>query len=335
MKRTLIELSSIATYENLALATWKAARGKRHRPDVICFTSNLDQSLAQLAQDILQNKAPYGRYRAFTIHDPKQRLIHAACFEDRVLHHAIMNLAEPVFEKSLIATSYACRPNKGVHLACKRVQRNLRRYAWYVKTDISAYFPNIDHFILYSLLEKRFKGRGFLQLLWRIISSYNTQTAKGLPIGSLTSQHFANFFLSGVDRFLTEQLKVCAHVRYMDDLLFWCETYDLAKQTLDTLQAYLWEKRKLIFKENTQINRSSHGISYCGYRILKGTIRLSHRKQKRYRLLLQQQESLWQKGVITEVELQSAYASIYAITLHADSRQWRKKYLQSFPSLYT
>lgn len=335
MKRTAIELSNIASYENLALATWKAARGKRHRPDVIRFTNKIDQSLAQLHQDILQHKVPYGRYRSFTIHDPKQRLIHAACFEDRVLHHAIINYAEPVFEKSLIATSYACRPNKGVHRACARVQRNLRRYNWYVKTDISAYFPNIDHYILYLLLNKCFKGQTYLQLLKRIIGSHNAQTGKGLPIGSLTSQHFANFYLSGIDRFLTEQLKISAHVRYMDDLLFWCETYAEAKWVLRILQDYLWEERKLVFKENIQINRSNHGVSYCGYRILKGAIRLSQRKQRRYRQLLQQQEILWRKGLITELELQAAYASIHAITLHADSKQWRKKHLQSSPYFYT
>ena len=174
-----------------------------------------------------------------------------------------------------------------------------------------------------------------MQLLERIIGSHNAQTGKGLPIGSLTSQHFANFYLSGVDRFLTEQLNVRAHVRYMDDLLFWCETYAEAKRVLHILQGYLWEQRKLVFKDNIQINRSNHGVSYCGYRILKGAMRLSQRKQRRYRQLLQQQEVLWQKGLITELELQSAYASIHAITLHADSKQWRKKYLQYSPCFYT
>lgn len=135
MKRQRIRLSDIAAFDNLALAVWKAARGKRHRPDVIRFTRRLDHNLGKLADDIMQASVPYARYRAFHIHDPKQRLIHAACFEDRVLHHAILNLAEPVFERTLVPSTYACRPGKGVHKAIAEVQANLRRYPWYVKVD--------------------------------------------------------------------------------------------------------------------------------------------------------------------------------------------------------
>ncbi|WGZ93335.1 MAG: hypothetical protein QJT81_16200 [Candidatus Thiothrix putei] len=158
MKRHCIRLADIAAIDNLMLAVWKAARGKHHRPDVIHFTQRLDYNLNKLAADILQAKAPYARYREFHIHDPKERLIHAACFEDRVLHHAIMNLAEPVFERTLVPTTYACRPGKGVHRAIAQVQANLRRYPWFVKTDISGYFPSIDHQILHDLLQRRFKG---------------------------------------------------------------------------------------------------------------------------------------------------------------------------------
>lgn len=123
MKRHRITLAEIATFDNLALAVWKAARGKRHRPDVIQFMGDLDKHLRQLAADILQGNVPYARYREFYIHDPKERLIHAACFEDRVLHHAIMNLAEPIFERTLVETTYACRPDKGVHRAVAQVFR--------------------------------------------------------------------------------------------------------------------------------------------------------------------------------------------------------------------
>jgi len=156
MKRTRITLADIADVDNLALATWKAARGKRHRPDVLAFTDKYPQNMQCLAMAILQEQVPYARYRAFYIQDPKRRLIHAACFEDRILHHAILNLAETTFERALVDSSYACRPHKGVHRAISQVQRQLRRYPWYVKVDIAAYFPQIDHAILNALLAKRF-----------------------------------------------------------------------------------------------------------------------------------------------------------------------------------
>jgi RNA-directed DNA polymerase len=175
MHRQRIELDEIAAWDNLQLATWKAAQGKRTRPDVARFIAGLDDRLVQLNADIMAQRVPYGQYRAFVIHDPKLRLIHAACFEDRVLHHAIMNLAEPVFEKSLVPTTYACRPAKGVHLAVTQVQKNLQRYPWFVQVDVNGYFPSIDQERLLDLLSRRFKGAGFMQLLRRIVESYQAR----------------------------------------------------------------------------------------------------------------------------------------------------------------
>jgi RNA-directed DNA polymerase len=334
MKRTRIQLYDIAAYDNLLLATWKAARGKRARPDVAHFTAHLDSRLRQLAEDILQDKVPYGRYRQFYIHDPKLRLIHAACFADRVLHHAIMNHAEPVFERTLVPTTYACRPDKGVHKAVAQVQKNLQRFPWFVKVDIDGYFPSIDHARLFELLERRFKGRDFLALLWRIMDSYHARQGKGLPIGSLTSQHFANYYLDGADRFLLEHPRVCAQVRYMDDIIWWCVNKASAKEVLGELQAYLNAERLLQLKPDRRINRSQGGVTYCGYRVLPGTIRLPPRKQRRYRQLREQWEAAWQAGDINSRKLQEAYAAVYAITLHADSTAWRRRSLQLHPSVY-
>jgi REP element-mobilizing transposase RayT/retron-type reverse transcriptase len=317
MKRQRIRLSDIADWDNLALAVWKAARGKHHRPDVICFTQHLDANLGKLANAILQAEAPYARYREFHIHDPKERLIHAACFEDRVLHHAIMNLAEPVFERTLVPTTYACRPDKGVHRAIAQVQANLRRYPWYVKVDISGYFPNIDHHTLFRLLGERFKGDDFLYLLWRIIDSYHAQPGKGLPIGSLTSQHFANYYLNGADRFLLEHLKVKAQVRYMDDTLFWCNSREEAKEKLAALREYLRIERQLQIKPDSQINRCSAGVTYCGYRILPGAILLSRRKRQRYQQLRQQADVFFRRGAIHRALSVPSHMTLEGVMNHA------------------
>ena len=221
MKRLAISLEQLAERSNLVLATWKAARGKRQRPPVARFLGELDARLDRLAASILNGEAPQGQYTSFTIHDPKRRLIHAACFADRVLQHAILNLAEPRFETMLVDSSYACRPGKGVHAAARQVQYNLQRFAWRVQVDVDGYFPSIDHACLKALLTRRFKDDGFLALLGRIIDTGGA-AGRGLPIGSLTSQHFANAYLDAADRWLLEDHRVRAHVRYMDDTLWWC-----------------------------------------------------------------------------------------------------------------
>lgn len=334
MKRQFIALTDVADFNNLLTATWKAAKGKQHRPDVQHFIQHLDDSLQKLSHAILQGKAPTGRYQQFYIHDPKLRLITAVCFEDRVLHHAVMNLAESVFERALIPCTYACRPNKGVHKAVQQVQKNLRRFSWFVKVDIRHYFSSIDHIRLYQLLSRRFKGEDFLNLLWRIIDSYHSTPNKGLPIGSLTSQHFANYYLNGADRFLTQHPQVGAVVRYMDDTLWWCHDKATAKQVLKAYTDYLETERFLQIKANVHINRSVHGVTYCGYRILPGAFKLTLRKKRRYQQLRKRWEASWQAGEINSLKLQQAYDAVHAITLHTDSLAWRKRSLQLHPSCY-
>lgn len=334
MKRSLIHLADIAAFDNLLLATWKAARGKRRQRDVKRFILRLDENLNKIGRDTLDGITPYGRYREFYIHDPKLRLIHAACFEDRILHHAMMNIAEPVFERALVPSTYACRPDKGVHKAVAQAQKNLHRFPWFVKVDVDRYFSSIDHARLFELIRRRFKGKNFLDLVWRIIDAYHIIPGKGLPIGALTSQHFANYYLDGSDRFLLEHPWVCAHLRYMDDTLWWCQDQRSAKQVLSELRAYLGEQRDLRLKLESEINRSRRGVTFCGYRILPGAIRLSARKKRRYQELRRQRENQWRTGAISSRKLQEAYAAIHAITLHADSTAWRMRNLQMHPSCY-
>ena len=333
MKRQRIDIDEIGAWSNLLLAVYKAARSKRDRHEVQGFFSDLDRHLKQLQEDILLGNAPRGHYTSFRIRDPKPRIIHAACFEDRVLHHAIMNLAGPAFERAMMDDSFACLPNKGSLKAVHRVQHHLRRYPWYAKIDIEHYFPNIHHELLKQDLARLFKGQEFLQLLSRVIDSYHFKPLQGLPIGSLTSQYFANYHLNQIDRFILNLPQVRAYVRYMDDCVWWVNSQQEAKLITQHIIERIELQKGLKVKPDVQINRSTHGMTYCGYRILPGAIRLTTRRKRRFQNKRFHWEWLYLQGLISDLQLQQAMSAIHATVMHADSLTWRRENMKRYPSL--
>jgi retron-type reverse transcriptase len=329
MRRDAISLNDLSNRQNLLLATWKAARGKRTRPAVSRFLNDLDINLNKLAKDILDEQVPYGQFSRFTIYDPKRRVITAACFADRVLHHAILNLAEPRFERMLVESSYACRPGKGVHAAVAKVQYNLQRWRWYVQVDVEGYFPSIDHELLKAMLAKRFKGAEFLSLLGRIIDiGVSDLPGHGLPIGSLTSQYFANAFLDTADRFLLEHKLVRAHIRYMDDIVWWCETRESACVTLEELQNFLLQKCRLKLKRNVHIGRSCGGLIYCGFRVRPGIVLASSRKLSRYRAGLARLNTALIQGKVNVADAQRAHDGLLATLKGAQTLGFRQRHMR-------
>ena len=333
MKRQRITLECIAERKNLLSAFQKAAKGKRYRGDVQAFLADFDSKLNQLGADIRQCHLPYGRYRSFQIYDPKQRLIHAACFEDRVFHHALMNQAGGVLERAMVEHSYACRPNKGVHKAVLQVQKNLQRFKWYCKIDISAYFTAISHSKMLDLLMKRFKGDEINNQFKRVLDSHNADSKEGLPIGSLTSQYFANFYLDGLDRLLNSIAVVRANVRYMDDIIWWCDSRKTALTVLQQITKWLCHERGLQTKQSIQVQPSSQGVTYCGFRILQGTVRLSRRRKRRFQQRREYWESCYLEGLIDAQQLQLAHTSVQAITHGTDSLAWRRENLRLHPAI--
>lgn len=277
-----ISLADVADHENLAEATFRAARGKRHRGEVVAFLSRLDQNLEDLHREILSGTIPVGRGRRFRIRDPKPRQIYAPCFRERVMHHALMRPIGPVLDRALIDDSYACRAGKGALAAVLRAQEHSRRFPWYVKMDIRAYFASIDHLRLESRLRARLKGEDVLRLIHRIVAAHEDAPGKGLPIGALTSQILANDYLDPLDRFLLETCKVAGLVRYMDDFAFWTRTRAEAIRIRDEVKTFLARQLLLTAKEPIAMNRSERGVTICGFRVRPGTIRLSQRRRRRY-----------------------------------------------------
>ncbi|MCP5197407.1 MAG: RNA-dependent DNA polymerase [Gammaproteobacteria bacterium] len=269
--------------------------------------------------------------RSFHIRDPKPRVIHAPCFRERVLHHALMAHVGPVLDRALVDDTYACRVGKGALAAVHRVQHHLCRWPWYAQIDIRAYFASIDHAILLALLERRFKDRGLLALLARIVEAHPTEPGQGLPIGALTSQHFANYYLAGLDRWLLEKCRVRGLVRYMDDLVWWGDSKDAVRDALVQASTYAQERLRLTIKTPVQIGRSRAGLIFCGYRILPGRLLLSRRRKRRYAECRRNWENAYVAGQIDAQMLQAGYATALAITAHADAVAWRREQLRRHP----
>jgi retron-type reverse transcriptase len=232
MKRRNYLFEQITNYQNIRLAFLKAIRGKRSSSEVLLFCRNVDTGMENIKNRLCSKNIQWGAYRSFTITDPKLRTISAAPIEDRIMHHAIMNILEPLFERQMIYHTYACRKNKGTHAAVKYAFSKGKSNNWFLKLDVRKYFYSIDHAVLKQKLTRMIKDAPVLNLLFGIIDSYHNSTGRGVPIGNLTSQFFANLYLSSMDHYILEQQKPNAYVRYMDDFVLWAGSKNELKNML-------------------------------------------------------------------------------------------------------
>ena len=331
MKRATVTLEEVADYENLAAAFWRAARGKRHREDVQRFAGRLDAELNRLRTEVLAASIEVGRFDTFEIYDPKRRKIHAPCFRERVLQHALMAPIEPVIDRYLVDNTFACRKGKGHAVAVRRAQQYAGKWSWYLKMDMRSYFSSIDHGVLRQQMRRRIRGENVLQLINRIIQSFQDAPGRGLPIGALTSQHFANLYLSPLDRYLLEEIRVGGMVRYMDDVVVWDRRRSRLREILGAAQSFAGKRLHLEIKPSWQLQRTRCGLTFCGYRVYPQHLGLSKRRRQRYRLARQRWESAYLSGAIDAVGLQAGYASALAIIHGAKSLTWRLREIERRP----
>lgn len=333
MRSSRVTLADVATLDTLAQAFWRAARGRREQPEVRRFCARLPHELATLQQELAAGTVELGRMREFQIHDPKPRLIHAPCFRERIIHHAVMEHVGPVLDRALVADTYACRVGKGSLAAVLRAQRHLRRFPWYVQFDIRAYFASIDHALLRRALRRKLRDPALLALLDRILGAHEVAPGRGLPIGALTSQHFANYYLAPLDRYLLETIRVAGMVRYMDDTLAWCERREQAREIAAAVATFVQDQLGLQLKRDPAIQRSACGVSFLGFRVLPGSLRLSRRRRRRYARARQRWEVAYSAGRIGAPALQAGHAAALAITAHARSAAWRREELRRRPAV--
>jgi len=323
MKRHANLIERIACRETLRRAVQLAARGKRHRWECRLFAVDLERNLQRMGNEISTGTAGVGQSRQFVIHDPKRRLITAPCFAERVLHHAIMLVCEPIFEGWLINDTFACRRNLGRIAALHRAQQFSRQRDFYLKFDIRQYFDSISHAVLLNRLGTRIKDTGLLQLFERIVTSYRPLVGRGLPIGSLTSQHFANFYLGWFDRFVKEQLRCRGYLRYMDDMVMWGQSPAELQAWLARSQDFLRQTLNLELKLSPYINRCDLGIDFLGSRVFPQHLTLNRRSKVRAQRRLANLERMWIEGKISEAELQRRATSVIAFVKAGGCASWK------------
>ena len=322
MKRVGNLWASVTEFSNLFLAAKKAQKGKRFKPDVLKFNYNLEAELIELQQQLISRTYSPGNYTTFKIIDPKPRLISAAPYRDRVVHHALCNIIAPIFEKSFIPDSYANRVGFGTHKALKKFTQFARSSHYVLQCDISKYFPSIDHEILKQIIRKKIKCSDTLCLIDKIIDHSNAQEfvlahfpgdtlltplerRKGLPLGNLTSQFFANIYLNQLDRFVKEKIRAKKYLRYVDDFALFSDDSDYLQASHDQIEVFLRDLRLKLHPLKTHLFKTIYGANFVGFRILNDRIRIIskniRRGRKRIKILSQGiTEGKWEQSKLKD-----------------------------------
>jgi RNA-directed DNA polymerase len=311
-------------WSNLLLAHAKAAKGKRGKAPAACFEFALADNLIELEEELRAKIYRPGPYTSFTIYEPKRRLISAAPFRDRVVHHALCNIIEPLFERRFIADSYANRIGKGTHRAIDRCQQFARRYQYALQCDVRQFFPSLDHTILRKTLARVIRDDDVLWLCDQILDSgvgvlseqYDmvyfpgddltaVDRHRGLPIGNLTSQFWANCYLDPFDHFVKRELRCKAFIRYVDDVVLFADD----KATLWAWKRAVIERlatlRLTIHEERAQVMPVTQGIPWLGFVVYPDHRLVKRRKVVNFRRRLAQRLDDYHAGRISYAEFEA------------------------------
>jgi RNA-directed DNA polymerase len=286
----------LCSWDNLHRAYRAAAKGKRGQAAVATFEYHLEDNLIELRDHLSSGQYRPGPYRSFYIHEPKKRLISAAPFRDRVVHHALCQLIEPVFERSFLPSSYANRIGKGTHRALNQAQAYSRNYLYVLQCDVAQFFPSIDHTLLHAELARKLTDERVLGLCDQILASgqgvlaeeyrmvffsaddlFAALRPRGLPIGNLTSQFWANVYLNPFDHFVLRELRCRAYCRYVDDFLL----FSNSKAELWGWKSAIEERMarmRLTIHPGTHPHPVSEGIPFLGFVVYPNRRRLKRRK---------------------------------------------------------
>ena len=326
----------VCSFDNLLRASRKAQRGKRFQDQVAAFNFHLERELYRLQSELQTQTYRPGPYYEFHVYEPKLRKISAAPYRDRVVHHALCNIIEPIFDPTFVFDSYACRKGKGTHKAVDRFTEFSRKNTYVLKCDIKKYFPSIDHEILKTLFRRKIRDPEVLWLLDLIVDSSNPQEhvreyfegddlltplnrRRGIPIGNLTSQFFANIYLNGFDHFVKENLRCRYYIRYMDDFVVLETDKARLHQVKREMEGYLAQLRLKLHAHKCQVFPVKDGTDFLGYQVFPTHRRLRPSSVRRARRRLRGLREDYDNGKISWADVNHSVQSWLGHVKHADT----------------
>jgi len=333
----------IISPENLFSAWDNFKIGKQKKKDVRRFEWELEKNIFQLHRELRGRSYRHGSYSSFYIRDPKQRHIHKAKVRDRIFHHAVFSVLNSVFEPTFISYSFSCRFNKGTHKGVLALEKSItktgKNYSqpcFVLKCDVRKFFGTVDHGILMSILRKRIKDQGAMWLIKEIVNSFSSDQsdifmARGLPIGNLTSQLFANIYLNELDQFVKNELKLKYYARYTDDFVIICNNKEELKNILEKIRFFLKEKLSLeLHPKKIVIRKQSQGIDFLGYVVLPHCRLLRTKTKKRIFKKMKMRIVQHKAGEIDKKSLDQSLQSYLGVLSHADTHKLKQELLNQF-----
>ncbi len=334
----------------MLLAYRKAAKGKRGKPPAAIFEHQVADRLLLLQDELLTGRYQPGAYTHFTIHEPKRRKISAAPFRDRVVHHALCNVIEPIFDARFHSHSYANRVGKGTHAALDALQRNARRYRYVLRMDIVKHFPSLDHAILRESIAQVIEDQQTLWLVDQILASgagvlaqeyemvyfpgddlFAATRPRGLPIGNLTSQFWSNVYMNAFDHFVRRELRCAAFLRYVDDFALFSDSkkqlYEWKRANID----FLAKLRLTVHEAEAQVLPCKDGIPWLGFVVYPTHRRLKSRNVVKFTRRLQNNIDLYQSGKISFAELDASVQGWINHVRYADTWGLRTHVFRTHP----
>lgn len=317
---------SVTSFENLCKAFYKAKKGRSGNPEILYCFFNLEKKLFNIQEELLSQTYKTGKYRVFKVYEPKERIIKAVPFRDRIVHHALCNVVEPIFESRFIFDSFACRKRKGSHKGLKRVRHVIQncfkgRDGYALKCDVKKYFPSVDHNKLKEIIKKRIKDENVIKVVNEIIDSDNSQFGwcKGIPIGNLTSQLFANIYLNELDQFVKHKLRVRHYFRYVDDFLIFSESKQQLHVYKHEIKTFLKTICLTIPQEKTRIFKIKDGVDFVGYKIHPEFTRLRKSNIKKFSKRIKILKRLLSTNAIQKTRVEASMQSWFGHASHANA----------------
>ena len=337
MRRVDHVFGSIITFANLLEASKKAARGKSTRPAVARFLVDRERECLRLVDELRAGRYRPGPLRTAVVHEPKRRDIHIAPFRDRVVHHAVVGVFQPIWTARMMPQSHACMPGKGNWSALADAQRWSRRWPWVAKTDIRRCFPSMHHAVVLHALQRICKDARALEL-FRVLIQHGTCSNVGLPIGSLTSQWFVNWVLTGLDRHMVHELGCRGYVRYMDDILVFAASRSEARLRLRSISAFVQDRLALELKSSaTLVGPTRYAVPFLGWRVFPRHLQIRRANARRIFARATQIAFGLGKGRGTQTEAACRLGSAFAHLARGDTltrrREWLARHCQLLESI--